>query len=80
MHILSAHLRELCCPKMIPERVVRRVGNTRVKANLLELPVLLLTQCGGQRGHVVIWKRVAKSISRGVEEILAVNECNNAFD
>lgn len=80
MNVLPAHLRELCRPKMIPERVIRRVRNAGIKANLPQLPILLLTQCSRQRGDIVIWERVSKSISCRVKEILAVNECNGAFD
>ena len=59
---------------MIPEGVIARVGISGVEAHLVELPMLLLADSGGEGRDVVVGMVVAERVLGGIKEILSVNE------
>jgi len=80
VNALASELKEFRLPEMIPERVVIGGREAGVKANLDELPTLNLAELRRQRLRVVIGVCVAKSGLGRVEQVLAVNEGDHAFD
>jgi hypothetical protein len=79
-NILPPHLCQFSRPEVIPKGIVAGIGNSRVKANLIQLPTLRPAKRGRQRRNLVVWLIVTKSVFRGVKKILAVNEGDSAFN
>ena len=65
---------------MVPERIIRGIGDAGVKADLGEIPVLFQTDRGGKGGDVIVRVRMTERAPGGVKEILAVHEGDGAFD
>ena len=64
---------------MIPKCIVRCIWNARVKTHFIKLPSLRTTNRGSQSADIVIWKRVAESDFRGIEQVLSIHEGDRTF-
>ena len=69
MDTLTAHLGEFCCPKMIPEGIIRCIWEAGIKTHLLQLPAFGMTNRCGEFLHIVVWERITKSLFGRVEEV-----------
>jgi len=65
---------------VIPERIVRWIGDPGVEAHLIELLTLAPTDQASEARYVVVGIGVAEGFADGVKEILPVNEDDGAFD
>ncbi len=80
VNALSSHLCEFGRPKMIPKRIVGRVRDPCVEADLAEIPILLLADCRSESGNIVIRVAIAESAFGCVEQVLAIDENGRSFD
>ena len=76
---LATHGRQLVRPEVVPERVSRGVRDASVEPDLLNVPRLECAQCVGEGKDIIVRVGVSKSLTRGVEQVLAVHKHHGAF-
>lgn len=79
VNALPAHEEQLVRPEVMPEGIVRGIGNARIEADLLEGPCLTFAQHSREGSGVVVRIGVPEGLPCGVEEVLTVDEGDGPF-
>jgi len=76
----AAHDGELVRPEAVPKSVFRWRRDARVELHPVEPPCARRADSGCELLHVVVRKGIAESVADVMEKVLAVDECDGAFN